>query len=259
MKAKEFYGPEVKYKKGLDELLEGIASYGDQEGSVSNPFKFICELLASGQADILEIGSGWEKETVEAFAEYGAGINWVSVNPMLQYPEHNRRVMDQIDEHIWSPHIKRALEDMGIDAPPRKAVAAESASLPFRDQSFDLALASWSVPTVLEEQVAGKQLDHGSKEYQQAWSELIGLVAGTCREYCRLIRPEGAVITFPIRDYTIVEEMKRVLDEGGSWEHTVGTVDDFTYYTNRSVKKVNYILMSRRISGDRNRELSSTT
>lgn len=234
------YGPETKYKKGLSELFEVLATYG--EGSAkTNPYKVFYEALTEHRC-ILEVGSGWEKEAVEAQSLFGPETKWVSINPLLAIPEHNIRVKDHMDEHIWDHHIRRGLESHGIEMPVRSAAAAESVALPFKSDAFELLLGSWSVPTVLEEQI--KNASDTPELQEELIDELKALIPATCQEYSRVLRKDGSAITFPIRDRRIVEWMIAELDKVGKWEHIICEAPDHTTYVTDPENPVNFLLLS---------------
>jgi hypothetical protein len=245
---KEAYGPEVKNKHGLDLLFEWLSNYESSDGA--SPLKPIYEGLQQGKS-LLDVGSGWEKEAVDAQAMFGPEVRWVAMNPMLAIEAHNRRVEDMIDERTWDSHVQRALKSFGIESPTRSALAAESSAMPFAPNSFDILLASWSVPTVLEEQIKNAT---GNDVLQEKLREKLQLLLqGSCAEYARVLRNDGVAVTFPIRDPDIVKQIIIGLDEYADWEHTICTAPDSTDYVVDDNNPVSYLLMSKKIGQGKSR------
>lgn len=149
---------------------------------------------------VLDLGSGYH----ETFSKEAAkkGVEVVSLNPMLKEEKFRKSVKEKNPIHKF----KNLFSSQKWQ---KRSVAALAEALPFKEDSFDKVLASFSVPyyTVRTEE-----------EYLKVFSEAL-----------RVLKPGGEAIFYPLseKDFTknnlgkVIEELKKtseVLFE----EHKIG-------------------------------------
>ena len=176
-----------KAKKGTKNRDEKASQVSDRSlEDYCNMFGFEPEDLAGKK--ILDVGSGRREKFSKQAAEYGAEV--FSISPTLA-EKQSRREAQSIYLIFRNPKWQR------------RSVAAQAQEIPFKDKSFDMVTALYSVPYYLERNAEDDDLE-SRDEYHQALKEMT-----------RVLADGGRLFMAPAYMFELSDEVITWLEENG--------------------------------------------